>query len=146
MRFMIIVPATPEYEAGAMPTEQQLADMTAYNEELLRAGVLVDGEGLHPSSRGARLTFTSDGEVTVTDGPFAEAKELIAGFTMIDVSSKQEAIEWLKKWPRSSADGEFALQLRQAFSAGDFGEAFTPELQERGARMREETARTAPQG
>ena len=146
MRFMIIVPATPESEAGAMPTEQQLADMTAYNEELLKAGVLVAGEGLHPTSRGARLTYTPDGEVRVTDGPFAEAKELIAGFTIIDVSSKEEAIEWLKKWPRSSLDGEFTLELRQVFADEDFGEEFTPELREREARMREEAARNAAQG
>ena len=146
MRFMIIVPATPESEAGVMPTEQQLADMTAYNEELLKAGVLVTGEGLHPTSKGARLTYTTDGEVRVTDGPFAEAKELIAGFTLIDVSSKEEAIEWLKKWPRSSLEGEFTLTLRQVFSEEDFGEAFTPELREREARMRESAARTAAQG
>lgn len=146
MRFMIIVPATPESEAGVMPTEQQLADMTAYNEELLKAGVLVTGEGLHPTSKGARLTYTTDGEVRVTDGPFAEAKELIAGFTLIDVSSKEEAIEWLKKWPRSSLEGEFTLTLRQVFSEEDFGDEFTPELREREARMREEAARSAAQG
>lgn len=146
MRFMIIVPATPEYEAGAMPTEQQIADMTAYNEELLRAGVLVSGEGLHPTSKGARLTYTPDGEVTVTDGPFAEARELVAGFTIIDVSSKEEAIEWLRKWPRSSLDGTFTLQLRQVFSPEDFGDEFTPELQEREARMREQASRNAAQG
>ncbi|EWT02159.1 dehydrogenase [Intrasporangium oryzae NRRL B-24470] len=146
MRFMIIVPATPESEAGVLPTEQQLLDMTAYNEELLKAGVLVDGEGLRESSKGARLTYSTDGEVTVTDGPFAEAKELIAGFTMIEVSSKEEAIEWLKNWPRSCAEGEFTLELRQVFAPEDFGDAFTPELQEREARMREEAARAAAQG
>lgn len=146
MRFMIIVHGDAAYEAGAMPTEQQLADMTAYNEELLKAGVLVAGEGLHPSSKGARLTYTPDDEVRVTDGPFAEAKELIAGFTMIDVSSKEEAIEWLKKWPRSSFDGEFTLTLRQVFAEEDFGDEFTPELREREARMREEAARSAAQG
>ncbi len=146
MRFMIIVPGDAAYEAGAMPTEQQLADMTAYNEELLKAGVLVAGEGLHPTSKGAKLTYTADGEVRVTDGPFAETKELIAGFTMIDVSSKEEAIEWLKKWPRSSVDGEFTLTLRQVFAEEDFGDEFTPELREREARMREEAARHAAQG
>jgi hypothetical protein len=146
MRFMIIVPASTESEAGQLPTEQQLADMTAYNEELLRAGVLVTGEGLHPTSRGARLTYTPDGEVSVTDGPFAEAKELVAGFTIIDVSSKEEAIEWLKKWPRSSVPGEFTLELRQVFAAEDFGDAFTPELQEREAQMREQADRAAAQG
>lgn len=146
MRFMIIVPASPGSEAGQLPTEQQLADMTSYNEELLRAGVLVDGQGLHPTSRGARVTYPADGEVTVTDGPFAEAKELIAGFTIIDVSSKDEALEWLRKWPRSSVPGEFRLELRQVFADEDFGEAFTPELQEREARMREEATRIAAQG
>lgn len=145
MRFMIIVPGNAETEAGTLPSEQQLADMTAYNEELLAAGVLVTGEGLHPTSRGARLHYTHDGSVTVTDGPFAEAKEIVAGFTIIDVSSKEEAIEWLKKWPRSTAD-DFTLELRQLFDAADFGEALTPELQEREARMREQAARAAAQG
>lgn len=147
MRFMIIVPADAAFEAGAMPTERQIADMTDFNEELLRAGVLVAGEGLHPSSRGARLRYTPDGEVTVTDGPFAEARELIGGFTIIDVSSKEEAIEWLKKWPRSSVvTDDYTLELRQVFTDEDFGEAFTPELREREARMREQAARTAAQG
>lgn len=146
MRFMIIVPASAQSEAGVMPTEQQLAEMTAYNEELLKAGVLVAGEGLHPTSAGARLTYTEDGEVNVTDGPFAEAKELIAGFTIIDVSSKEEAIEWLKKWPRSSVPGEFQLELRRVFEAEDFGDELTPELREREERMRAEASRTAAQG
>lgn len=147
MRFMIIVPATRDSENGVMPSEQQLVDMTAYNQELLRAGVLVTGEGLHPSSHGARLLYTTDGEVAVTDGPFAEAKELIAGFTLIEVSSKQEAIEWLRTWPRSCVnDAEFTLELRQVFTADDFGDAFTPELQQREQKMREAAARTAAQG
>ncbi len=147
MRFMIIVPATTDSEGGVMPTEQQLAEMTSYNEEMLRAGVLVAGEGLHPSSKGARVTYAADGEMAVTDGPFAEAKELIAGFTMIEVSSKQEAIEWLRKWPRSSTnDPEFTLELRQVFAADDFGDEFTPELKEREEKMREAAARTAAQG
>lgn len=147
MRFMIIVPATHDSENNLMPSEQQLADMTAYNEELLRAGVLVTGEGLHPSSRGARLRYTADGEIAVTDGPFAESKELIAGFTMIEVSSKQEAIEWMRTWPRSCVnDPQFTLELRQVFAADDFGDAFTPELKEREDAMREGAARTAAQG
>lgn len=147
MRFMIIVPATTDSEGGVMPTEQQLADMTAYNEEMLRAGVLVAGEGLHPSSRGARVTYAADGELAVTDGPFAEAKELIAGFTMIEVSSKQEAIEWLRKWPRTCVnEPEFTLELRQVFAAEDFGDEFTPELREREEKMREAANRTAAQG
>lgn len=147
MRFMIIVPATHDSENGVLPTEEQLSGMTAYNEEMLRAGVLVTGEGLHPSSRGARVTYNADGEVAVTDGPFAEAKELIAGFTMIEVSSKQEALEWLRKWPRNCVnDPEFTLELRQVFATEDFGDAFTPELQEREDTMREAAVRTAAQG
>ncbi|RKT79964.1 hypothetical protein DFJ68_3443 [Terracoccus luteus] len=146
MRFMLIVPATADSEAGRMPTEQELAAMTSYNEEMLRAGVLVAGEGLHPTSRGARVTYTPDGEVSVTDGPFAETKELIAGFTIIDVSSKEEALEWLRKWPRSASDPEFTIELRQVFSAEDFGDELTPELREREDRMREEAARNAAQG
>ncbi|MDN5794413.1 MAG: YciI family protein [Intrasporangium sp.] len=145
MRFMIIVPGGAETEGGAMPTERQLADMTAYNEAMLAAGVFVTGEGLHPTSRGARVHYTPDGAVTVTDGPFTEAKEIVAGFSIIDVSSKEEAIEWLRKWPRSTAD-DFTLELRQVFDDADFGEAFTPELQEREARMREQAARAAAQG
>ena len=148
MRFMIIVPATPRTEAGDLPSEAELAAMTDYNEELLRAGVLVGGEGLHPTSRGARLEFDADGEVTVTDGPFAESKELIAGFTLIDASSRDEALEWAKKWPRIGGEDGFGLELRQVFAAEDFGAELTPELQQREAQMRAQTGATAaaPQG
>jgi len=142
MRFMIIVPATPRSEAGGLPTEAELAAMTDYNEELLRAGVFVGGEGLHPTSRGAQLDFGPDGEVTVTDGPFAESKELIAGFTLIDVSSRDEALEWARKWPRIGGEDGFRLELRQVFAAEDFGAELTPELQEREARMRAQTGAT----
>ena len=145
MRFMIIVKGNAEYEAGAMPTEQQLANMTAYNEEMLAAGVFLTGEGLHPSSKGVRI-HVEDGEQTFTDGPFAETKELIAGFTLIEVASREEAVEWVKKWPHAPEDGEFDLELRQVFSAEDFGEEFTPELQEREARMREQAERNAARG
>ena len=100
MRFMIIVPATADSEQGSTGTQQQFADMQSYNEEMLRAGVFVDGQGLHPTAKGARVTW-EDGDWVVTDGPFAETKELIAGFTIIDVSSREEALEWLKKWPVS---------------------------------------------
>lgn len=141
MRFMIIVPAHARSEAGGMPTEAELSAMTDYNEELLRAGVLVGGEGLHPSSRGARIEISSDGEVTVVDGPFAESKELIAGFTLIDVSSRDEALEWVRRWPRVGGEGGFGLELRQVFTAEDFGAELTPELREREARMRAETTR-----
>ena len=144
MRFMIIVPATARSESGGLPTETELAAMTDYNEELLRAGVLVGGEGLHPTSRGARFDFGPDGEVTVTEGPFAESNELIAGFTLIDVSSRDEAVEWVKKWPRIGGEEGFGLELRQVFAAEDFGAEFTPELQEREAQMRAQTGDFAP--
>ena len=146
MRFMIIVPASPETEQGTTGTEQQFADMQAYNEEMFKAGVFVDGQGLHPSSKGARVSF-EDGDWVVTDGPFAEAKELIAGFTIIDVSSREEAVEWLRKWPVSCAPvaGQ-ALELRQVFAPEDFGDAYTPELREREEQMRAEAARNAARG
>jgi hypothetical protein len=133
MRFMIIRKADAETEAGVLPTEEQLETMIRYNEELMKAGVLLAGEGLHPSSNAARITF-SGGEPTIVDGPFAEAKELIAGFTMIQVRSRDEAIEWVKRWPETDVE----LELRQVFEADDFGEAFTPEQQEREDRMRAE--------
>ncbi len=146
MRFMIIVPASPDSEQGSMGTEQQFADMQSYNEEMLKAGVFFDGQGLQPTNKGARLTWES-GDWVVTDGPFAEAKELIAGFTIIDVSSRDEALEWLKRWPASCVPdpGQY-LELRQVFSPEDFGDEFTPELREREERMREEAARNAARG
>ncbi len=140
MRFLIIRKADEQTEAGVLPTEEQIKAMTDYNEELLKAGVLLDGEGLHPSSRGARISFRN-GTPTVTDGPFSETKELIAGFTMIQVRSRDEAIEWAKRWPEENVD----LELRQVFEAEDFGEAFTPELQEREERMREQEHRIREQ-
>jgi hypothetical protein len=145
MRFMIIVKGTAEYEAGAMPTEAQLTNMTNYNEELIKAGVMLDGEGLHPTSRGARIRFDGE-EMRVTDGPFAEAKEIIAGFTLIEVSSRDEALEWVRKWPHGPEDGEFELELRQVFGADDFGGEFTPELQAREAELRSRAERNAAQG
>ncbi|MFC7597883.1 YciI family protein [Terrabacter sp. GCM10028922] len=146
MRFMIIVPASPDSEQGSTGTEQQFADMTAYNEEMLKAGVFVDGQGLHPTAKGARVTW-EDGDWVVTDGPFAEAKELIAGFTIIDVSSREEALEWLKKWPVSCVpDPGQALELRQVYAPEDFGDEFTPELREREEKMRAEAARNAARG
>jgi hypothetical protein len=135
MRFMIIRKADADTEAGVLPTEEQLAAMTAYNEEMLRAGVLLAGEGLHPSAKGARAVFR-DGTPTVTDGPFTEAKELIAGFTMIQVRSREEAIEWVKRWPETDVE----LELRQVFAEEDFGEALTPELRAKEQRMRDELA------
>jgi hypothetical protein len=146
MRFMIIVPSTPVIEQGATGTEQQFADMQAYNEEMLKAGVFVDGEGLHPSSKGARAAW-QDGEWVVSDGPFTESRELVGGFTIIDVSSREEALEWLKKWPVSCApEPGYALELRQILTAEDFGDELTPELREREEQMRVEAARNAARG
>lgn len=133
MRFLIIRKADADTEAGVLPTEELLTAMTQYNEELVKAGVLLAGDGLHPSSKGARITFAG-GEPTIVDGPFSETKELIAGFTMIQVRSRDEAIEWVKRWP----EPEVELELRQVFEAADFGEAFTPELREKEERMRAE--------
>ncbi|HEY2153714.1 MAG TPA: YciI family protein [Vicinamibacterales bacterium] len=137
MRFMIIRKADRNTEAGVMPGEPLLAAMMNYNQEMLKAGVFVTGEGLRPSSSGVRIKFAG-GKPTVTDGPFAETKELIAGFTMIQVKSRDEAIAWLKKWPRE--DGDVELELRQVFDADDFGDALTPELREQEQRMRAQTS------
>jgi hypothetical protein len=146
VRFMIIVPATSESEAGSTGTPEQFADMQSYNEEMLRAGVFVDGEGLHPTAKGVRVAW-EHGEWVVTDGPFAEAKELIAGFTIIDVSSREEAVEWLRKWPVSCVpDAGQSLELRQVMAPEDFGDEFTPELREREGQMRDEAARNAARG
>lgn len=126
MRFMIIVKASPESEAGKMPSEKLLADMGKFNEELVKAGVMLAGEGLHPSSKGARVQF-SGSKRTVVDGPFAETKELIAGFWLIQVKSKEEAIEWVKRCP-NPMESDSEIEIRQVFEAEDFGAEFTPEL------------------
>jgi len=139
MRFMIIRKADKDTEAGMLPSEQLLSEMMKYNEEMIRAGVMLDGEGLQPSSKGARIKF-SGGKPTVIDGPFAETKELIAGYTMIQVRSREEALEWIKRWPASDANGEVELELRQVFEAEDFGEEFTPELRKQEERLREQAA------
>ncbi|HEY1970287.1 MAG TPA: YciI family protein [Pseudonocardia sp.] len=141
MRFIAMVHADERSEAGVMPTEDELAAMGAFNEELVKAGVMLAGEGLHPTSRGARVVHTAGG-TTVVDGPFAETKELIAGFWILQASSYEEALEWLKRAPRP-ATGEFVIELRKVFEAEDFGEAFTPELQEQEARIRAEAERNA---
>ena len=131
MRFMLIVKANEDSEAGAMPTEKMLTEMGKFNEELVKAGVMQAGEGLHPSSKGVRVRF-SGGTTTVIDGPFAETKELVAGYWMWQVKSKEEAIEWLKRAPFEDAE----VEIRQVFEAEDFGEEFTPELREQEERLR----------
>jgi hypothetical protein len=139
MRFMLLVKANEDSEAGVMPTEQELAEMGKYNEELVKAGVMLAGEGLHPSSKGARVRF-SGGTRTVLDGPFAETKELIAGFWLIDVKSKEEAIEWVKRVPANAMGPDSEIEIRQVFEAEDFGEEFTPELRQAEESLREQIA------
>jgi hypothetical protein len=135
---MIIVKATAESEAGKMPSEQMLTEMGKFNEELVKAGVMLAGEGLHPSSKGARVRFSGK-QRTVYDGPFAETKELIAGFWLIQVSSKEEAIEWVKRCP-NPMESDSEIEIRQVFEAEDFGAEFTPELQAQEERLREQIA------
>jgi hypothetical protein len=136
MRFMVLVKASPEIEAGEMPSEEILAEMGKYNEELAKAGVMLAGEGLHPSSKGVRVRFSGD-ERTVIDGPFTETKELLAGFWLIQTKSLDEAIEWVKRAPMG---GDTELEIRQVFEEDDFGDEFTPELREQERRTREQAA------
>ena len=136
MRVMVIVKADEDSEAGVMPTEKQLAEMGKYNEELVDAGIMVDGDGLHPSSKGVRVRFSGD-DRTVIDGPFTETKELIAGYWVWKVDSMDEAIEWLKRAP---FDGGAEVEIRPFFEADDFGDEFTPELRAQEERLRERTA------
>ena len=138
MRFMIIRKADKKTEAEVLPTQELLAAMLKYHEDLGKAGVLLQGEGLRATVKGARVSF-KDGKPTVTDGPFAETKELIAGFTMIQVRSKEEAVEWVKRWP--AEDGDVVLEVRQVFEAEDFGPEFTPELRQQEERMKAEAAK-----
>ena len=138
MRVMVIVKADKNSEAGILPGEKLLADMGAYNEELVKAGVLLAGEGLHPSRKGKRIRF-SGSKRTVIDGPFAETKELIAGFWLLQVKSLEEAIEWVKRCP-NPLDGESEIEIRQVFEAEDFGAEFTPELREQEERLRAQIA------
>ena len=140
MKVMVIVKATVNSEAGQMPSEKLLADMGKYNEELVKAGVMLAGEGLHPSSKGKRVRF-SGSKRTVVDGPFAETKELIAGFWIWQVRSMQEALEWVRRCPDPMPGEESELELRPIFEAEDFGEAYTPELREQEDRMRAEIER-----
>jgi hypothetical protein len=138
MRFMIIVKASKDSEAGVMPSEQLLSEMGKFNEELVKAGIMLAGDGLHPSSKGARVRF-SGAKRTVIDGPFAETKELIAGFWLWQVKSKEEAIEWVKRCP-NPMKGESEIEIRQVFEAEDFGAEFTPELREQEERVRTQMA------
>jgi hypothetical protein len=138
MKFMIIVKASPESEAGIMPSEKLLTEMGKFNEELVKAGVMLAGEGLHPSSKGARVHFSGT-KRTVVDGPFSETKELIAGFWLIQVKSKEEAIEWVKRCP-NPMESDSDIEIRQVFDASDFGEEFTPELRAQEDRLRAEIA------
>ncbi|SFW21593.1 YciI family protein [Pseudomonas sp. NFACC04-2] len=138
MRFMVIVKASPESDAGEMPSEELLAAMGAYNEELVKAGVMLAGEGLHPSAEGVRVQFSGKNR-TVVDGPFAETKELIAGFWIFKVQSLQEAIDWVKRCPNPMvSDSE--IEIRQVFELEEFGESFTPELREQEERLRAQMA------
>jgi hypothetical protein len=137
MRFMVIVKANKDSEAGVMPSEELLAEMGRYNEELAKAGVMLAGEGLQPSSKGARIRF-SGSKRTVIDGPFAETKELIAGFWLIQAKSMEEAIEWVKRAPNPSPGTESEIEIRQVFEAEDFGAELTPELREQEERIREQ--------
>jgi hypothetical protein len=134
MRFMVMVKATKESEAGVMPSTELLAEMGKYNEELVKAGIMLAGEGLHPSSKGARVRFKGK-ERTVVDGPFTETKELVAGFWILQARSRDEVIEWVKRCP-NPMPGESEIEIRQIFEAEDFGDAFTPELRDQEERLR----------
>ena len=142
MRFMVMVKATPDSEAGFMPSEELLTEMGRYNEELVKAGVMLAGEGLHPSSKGARVRFSGE-QRSVIDGPFTESKELVAGFWLIQVSSLDEAIEWVKRCPNPMNE-ESEIEIRQVFEADDFGDVLTPELREQEDRLRAQTSEQYP--
>ena len=139
MRFMVMVKATKDSEAGVLPDEKLLADMGKFNEELVEAGVMLAGEGLQPSSKGARVRF-SGAKRTVIDGPFAETKELVAGFWLWQVKSKEEAIDWVKRCPNPFPGTESEIEIRQVFEAEDFGAEFTPELRKQEERLRAQVA------
>ena len=139
MRFVIIRKADPDTEAGAMPTRELVTAMMKYNAEMVNAGVMTGGDGLKPSARGARISF-SRGRPTVTDGPFAEAKELVAGFTLINAASLEEAIEWAKRWPVEDGNGNVQLEIRELYEADDFGDEFTDEIRQQEELLRSRTA------
>ncbi|HLY66557.1 MAG TPA: YciI family protein [Chloroflexota bacterium] len=140
MRFMLIVPGNKESEAGVLPSQEDLAEMGKFNEELVKAGVMLAGEGLHPTSKGARVKFEGS-KRTVIDGPFAEAKELIAGFWLIQARSKEEVIEWVKRAP--CFDNGVEIEIRQVFDPDDFGDNLTPELREQEKRIGAQMAQNA---
>lgn len=140
MRFMVIVKANKDSEAGVLPSEKDLTEMSRFNEELVKAGVMLAGEGLQPSSKGVRVKFGPGGKKTVTDGPFAETKELIAGFWLWQCKSREEAVEWLKRAPFSRGE---EIEIRQVFEAEDFGANLTPETRAREERLRKQTENTA---
>jgi len=142
MRFMIIVKADKNSEAGLMPSQELLTEMGKYNEELVNAGVMLAGEGLHPSSKGARVKFSGTQRMVI-DGPFAETKELIAGFWLIQAKSREEAIEWVKRAPNPFPGTESEIEIRQVFEADDFGAEFTPELREQEERILQQAAANA---
>jgi hypothetical protein len=139
---MILIKANTDSEAGVMPSQELLADMGKFNEELVKAGVMLAGEGLQPSSKGARVRFSGDKRI-VSDGPFAETKELIAGFWMWQCKSKQEAIDWVKRCPNPMPNTESEIEIRQVFEAADFGAEFTPELREQEDRLRSQIEKIA---
>jgi hypothetical protein len=140
MRFAVFVKATKDSEAGKMPSVELLTEMANFNEELVREGVMIAGEGLHPSSKGARVAFKGDKRV-VTDGPFAETKELVAGFWIWECKSKEEAIEWVKRCPNPMPGQEGVIEIRPIFGAEDFGEAMTPELKAKEEQLRKKSQR-----
>ncbi len=140
MRFMVMVKATKDSEAGVMPTEKLLADMGKFNEELVKAGIMLAGEGLKPSSKGVRVKFNG-AKRSVVDGPFTETKELVAGFWIWDVKSLEEAIEWVKRCPNPFDNGESEIEIRPVFEAEDFGAELTPELRDQEAKLRDQIAR-----
>ncbi|RZQ66050.1 YciI family protein [Amycolatopsis suaedae] len=132
MRFMVMVMSDENTEAGALPTEEDLRCMTEFNEELVKAGIMLAGDGLHPSSKGARVRFSEGGRATVIDGPFAEAKELVAGYWILEVSSKEECLEWVKRIPFTSGE----VQVRQIFEIDEFGDQMTPELKDKNKNLK----------
>ena len=142
MRFMILVKASADSEAGVMPSEELLTAMGNFNEELAKAGILVEADGLHPSSKGARVRFSGE-KRTVTDGPFIETKELVAGYWIWDVKSKEEAIEWVKRCPNPTPGTDSDIEIRQIFSAEDFGAEFTPEARAQEERIRDQAKKNS---